>query len=100
MASGNKKSGTKTSSNKKISGNLNSRSRTKQTRANVKKTGTTRMTKKQLAAEQARQRRMRNEIILIVIFAFSIFLLIANFRICGIVGDVVSGFFFWNPWIQ
>ena len=53
MASGNKKSGTKTSSNKKISGNLNSRSRTKQTRANVKKTGTTRMTKKQLAAEQA-----------------------------------------------
>lgn len=94
MASGNKKSGTKTSSNKKISGNLNSRSRTKQTRANVKKTGTPRMTKKQLAAEQARQRRMRNEIILIVIFAFSIFLLIANFRICGIVGDVVSGFFF------
>lgn len=57
MASGNKKSGTKTSSNKKISGNLNSRSRTKQTRANVKKTGTPRMTKKQLAAEQARQRR-------------------------------------------
>lgn len=39
MASGNKKSGTKTSSNKKISGNLNSRSRTKQTRANVKKDG-------------------------------------------------------------
>ncbi|MFR2168446.1 MAG: DNA translocase FtsK 4TM domain-containing protein [Coprococcus sp.] len=37
---------------------------------------------------------MRSEIILIVLFAFSVFLLLANFRICGIVGDTVSGFFF------
>lgn len=44
--------------------------------------------------ELARQKQMRSEIILIVLFAFSVFLLLANFRICGIVGDTVSGFFF------
>ena len=44
--------------------------------------------------ELARQKQMRREIILIVLFAFSVFLLLANFRICGIVGDTVSGFFF------
>lgn len=42
--------------------------------------------------ELARQKQMRSEIILIVLFAFSVFLLLANFRICGIVGDTVSGF--------
>ncbi len=34
------------------------------------------------------------EIILLVIFAFSVFLLLANFGICGKVGNAVSGFFF------
>ena len=29
-----------------------------------------------------------------LIHIFSVFLLLANFRICGIVGDTVSGFFF------
>ena len=120
MASGNKKSGTKTSSNKKTDVNRNRSSNGKtpqkgnsgtssakksnvrstsgrgsaQARTSNRKSGAPRMTKKQIAAEQARQRQMRSEIILIVIFAFSLFLLIANFRICGIVGDVVSGFFF------
>ena len=101
MASGNKKSGTKTSSNKKTTGKTSTKSAARKSsgssagkRSVTKTTSTPRMTKKQKAAELARQRQMRNEIILIVIFAFSIFLLIANFRICGIVGDVVSGFFF------
>lgn len=101
MASGNKKSGTKTSSNKKTTGKTSTKSKARKSlgssagkRTGTKTTSTPRMTKKQKAAELARQRQMRNEIILIVIFAFSIFLLIANFRICGIVGDVVSGFFF------
>lgn len=101
MASGNKKSGTKTSSNKKTTGKTSTKSTARKSlgssagkRTGTKTTSTPRMTKKQKAAELARQRQMRNEIILIVIFAFSIFLLIANFRICGIVGDVVSGFFF------
>ena len=120
MASGNKKSGTKTSSNKKTDVNRNRSSNGKtqqkrnsgtssakksnvrstsgrgsaQARTSNRKSGAPKMTKKQIAAEQARQRQMRSEIILIVIFAFSLFLLIANFRICGIVGDVVSGFFF------
>ena len=101
MASGNKKSGTKTSSNKKTTGKTSTKSTARKSsgssagkRTGTKTTITPRMTKKQKAAELARQKQMRNEIILIVIFAFSIFLLIANFRICGIVGDVVSGFFF------
>ena len=51
-------------------------------------------TRKARAMEQARQKQLRSEIILLILLAFSVFLLIANFRICGVVGNVVSGFFF------
>ena len=39
-------------------------------------------------------REVRLEVILLVILAFSIFLMIANFGKCGKVGDAISGFLF------
>lgn len=110
MASSNRKTAVnKTSNNKKTanvrtkggttrSGSVKNASTSRKTAmrssGRSQRVTTVKQTKKQKAAELARQKQMRKEIILIVIFAFSLFLLIANFRICGIVGDVVSGFFF------
>ena len=42
-------------------------------------------------------REVRLEVILLVILAFSIFLMIANFGKCGKVGDAISGFLFGVP---
>ncbi len=50
--------------------------------------------KKAMAEAAAREKQLRSEVILLVIFAFSIFLLIANFGKCGVVGDAISGFLF------
>ena len=41
-----------------------------------------------------KNREVRLEVILLVILAFSIFLMIANFGKCGKVGDAISGFLF------
>ena len=114
MASTNKKSVNKTSS-KNVARKSGAKSTAKTASKNTvsKSAGTTRkkqtasktssgknarskaaMERKAREEELARQKQMHSEIALIVLFAFSVFLLLANFRICGIVGDTVSGFFF------
>ena len=116
MASENKKSKTKTSSGKagakstkgskasgrsgsaarpKASGRSGSAARSKNSgRSGSSARSKTAMERKAREAEAARQKQLRSEVILIVLFAFSLFLLLANFRICGIVGNTISGFFF------
>lgn len=44
--------------------------------------------------DAGREEEVRSEIILLCILAFSIFLIIANFGKCGLVGDAVAGFLF------
>ena len=116
MASENKKSKTKTSSGKagakstkgskssgrsgsaarpKASGRSGSAARSKNSgRSGSSARSKAAMERKAREAEAARQKQLRSEVILIVLFAFSLFLLLANFRICGIVGNTISGFFF------
>ena len=111
MAAGNKKSyknntsknGTsknaaskKTVAKNSSKGGSNNRTSAKKNTASKKTSARSKAAIERKAREEelARQKQMRSEIILIVLFAFSVFLLLANFRICGIVGDTVSGFFF------
>ena len=104
MASGNKKAKTKTSSGRrstkstarsKTSSRSGSTTRSKtSSRSGSTARSKAAMERKAREAEAARQKQLRSEIILIVLFAFSLFLLLANFRICGIVGNTISGFFF------
>ena len=111
MAAGNKKSyknntsknGTsknagskKTVAKNSSRGGSNNRTSAKKNTASKKTSARSKAAIERKAREEelARQKQMRSEIILIVLFAFSVFLLLANFRICGIVGDTVSGFFF------
>lgn len=95
---GNTKTLNKSKSNKKTSSSKNTSGKKNQTSNNRKSTTSrsSRSAKERKALEQelARQKQLRSEIILFIILAFSVFLLIANFGICGVVGDVISGFFF------
>ncbi len=61
------------------------RSNTNQSRSNPKRKNT---------AEEDRNDEVRLEVILLVILAFSVFLIIANFGKCGVVGNAISGFLF------
>ncbi len=50
--------------------------------------------RKKVDSEALRQQQLRSEVVLLVILAFSVFLLIANFGKCGVLGKVISGFLF------
>ena len=107
MAAGNKKSyknntsknGTsknaaskKTVAKNSSKGGSNNRTSAKKNTASKKTSARSKAAIERKAREEELARQ--KQIILIVLFAFSVFLLLANFRICGIVGDTVSGFFF------
>ncbi|MBO5261212.1 MAG: DNA translocase FtsK [Coprococcus sp.] len=108
MASGKKRPAAKTASGSRKSTKNNtsskSRSSASSTRvsgnrsSSVKNASNTRANsaaaKRARKQELERQKQLRSEIILIAIFAFSVFMLLANFNICGIVGSTISGFFF------
>lgn len=63
-------------------------------RTNTNSRGKNAVSKKAQAEAAAREKELRNEIILLVLLAFSVFLLIANFGKCGVFGDVIAGFLF------
>lgn len=85
---GSNKSGNNRKSNNGSKSGRNTKQRSNQARSGAAKKQ--RVNKEELE----RQKELRSEIILIIILAFSVFLLIANFGICGVVGNAVSGFFF------
>ena len=45
-------------------------------------------------AEDSRKIERQKEIYLFAFLAVSVFLLLSNFKLCGFVGNVISGFFF------
>ncbi len=66
-------------------------------RKNVNRNGTGRKSAAEKNAEAlaaAREKQIRSEVVLLVILAFSVFLLIANFGKCGVFGNVITGFLF------
>ncbi|MGN0396083.1 MAG: DNA translocase FtsK 4TM domain-containing protein, partial [Coprococcus sp.] len=73
----------------KSSGNARKASSTKKSAGGKGASG-----KKAQAEAEAREKQLRSEVILLIILAFSIFLLIANFGKCGVFGNVISGALF------
>jgi S-DNA-T family DNA segregation ATPase FtsK/SpoIIIE len=68
--------------------NVNNKSNTNRKNTNSKSR------QQEINEEELREQEMRSEVILLVVLAFSIFLIIANFGKCGLVGNAISGFLF------
>ncbi len=66
-------------------------------------TNTSNNKKNKMSEEELREQEIRREVTLLAILALSLFIFIANFGICGLVGNAISGFLFgvigWSNYI-